>query len=225
MTGMDFETHSSACARRRCKPLKLGGKLHSVALVTRMRISAGVQLHNRRTERNSGPQLRNVCIDKQRHPDANICKARHKRFEVIMLSGGIKPALSRHFLASFRHDANRMGAMTQRNGKHFFGRCHFKIKRQIDLAHQTFDVMVTDVATVFAQMRRDAIGTGSRCHFRCPHRIGMIPAARVTNGGNMINVDAETQICGRMYTHSLTSGSDVASRSKIRASSFSRRLN
>ena len=47
--------------------------------------------------------------------------------------------------------------------------------------------------TVFAQMRGDAVGTGLDSDLRGPHRIGMPPAARIADGGHMINVHAKTE--------------------------------
>jgi hypothetical protein len=44
-------------------------------------------------------------------------------------------------------------------------------------------------------MRGDPVGARIGCRERCPHRIGMLPAPRVTDGGDMIDVDAEAKRC------------------------------
>jgi len=52
---------------------------------------------------------------------------------------------------------------------------------------------VGDVAPVLAQMRRDAVRPGGGGHVGGPYRIGMMPAAGVTDGGDVVDVDAEAQ--------------------------------
>ena len=55
------------------------------------------------------------------------------------------------------------------------------------------DVVVADVAAILAQMRGDAVGAGRDRELGRAHRIGMAPAARVADGGDVIDVDAEAQ--------------------------------
>ena len=77
---------------------------------------------------------------------------------------------------------------------HLGGRRHFEIERLVDLGLQPRDVVVADVAAILAQMRGDAVGAGRDRELRRPHRIGMAPAARVADGGDVVDVDAEAQI-------------------------------
>ena len=76
---------------------------------------------------------------------------------------------------------------------HLVGRRHFEIQRLVDLGLQPRDVVVADVAAVFAQMRRDAVGARGDRQLGRAHRIGMPAAARIAHGGDVIDVDAETQ--------------------------------
>jgi hypothetical protein len=50
------------------------------------------------------------------------------------------------------------------------------------------------VAAVFAQMRRDAVGAGRDGELRGLHRIRMPAAARVTDGGDVVDIDAKAQM-------------------------------
>ena len=50
--------------------------------------------------------------------------------------------------------------MAQSNGLHLIRGSHFEIERYVQRLHQPVDIFVTDMAAIFAQMRRDAIGTG-----------------------------------------------------------------
>jgi hypothetical protein len=83
--------------------------------------------------------------------------------------------------------------MRQGNGEHFIGRRHFEVQRYIDLDHQPVDVAVGDVPPILAQMRRDAVGTGRGGHDRGANRIGMIAAARVPDGRDMVDIDAKAE--------------------------------
>ena len=80
------------------------------------------------------------------------------------------------FLTFLGNDAGSVGHMVQRNFQHFVGSCHFKIKRQVNFAGKTKDIVVCHVLPILAKMRRDTIGprrgrhkaarTGSDAHRR-----------------------------------------------------------
>ena len=59
--------------------------------------------------------------------------------------------------------------------------------------HQPRDVVIDDVAAILAQMRGDAIGAGRNRSLGGLDWIGMPPAARVADGGDVVDVDAEAQ--------------------------------
>ena len=63
---------------------------------------------------------------------------------------------------------------------------------------QPGDVVVADVAAVLAQMRGDAVGARRDRELGGAHRIGMASAARVADGGDVVDVDAEAQT-GRIH--------------------------
>jgi len=60
-------------------------------------------------------------------------------------------------------------------------------------------VVVGDVPTILAQMRGDAVGAGGDRHLGRLDRIGMMPAARITHGRDMIDIDAEAD--GQSWRH------------------------
>ena len=55
-------------------------------------------------------------------------------------------------------------------------------------------VVVADVAAVLAQVRGDAVGAGGDRKLRRAYRIGMASAARIADGGDVVDVDAEAQL-------------------------------
>ena len=86
--------------------------------------------------------------------------------------------------------------MAQGDLQHLRGRRHFQIERQSDGLHQRADVLVADMAAILAQMRGDAVHAGFDRQYGGAHRIGVQPAAGVTDGGDVIDVEAETEATG-----------------------------
>jgi hypothetical protein len=107
---------------------------------------------------------------------------------MIVPAANVETAFRGTLLAPLGHKAHRMRSMPQGNLEHLFRRRHFKIERTLDALHQKLDIGVPDVTAVFTQMRSDAIGPSL---FRNPggaHRIRMIPAPRITDRRDMVNV-------------------------------------
>ena len=90
-----------------------------------------------------------------------------------------------------------MRAVGEGDFQHLLGRGHLQIQRQIGRILNTADVRIADMAAVFAQMCGDAIAADTRYDFRRAHRIGMLAAARVTHGRDMIDIDAKAQTGGQ----------------------------
>ncbi len=112
-----------------------------------------------------------------------------------MLSRRIDAALGRALLALFRNDAGGVRLVLQRNGQHLIRRRHFQIERQIDLTRKPFNVGIGDMSPILTQMRRDPVGPRRGRQFRRPHRIGKRAAARVADGGNVVDVHTEAELC------------------------------
>ena len=83
--------------------------------------------------------------------------------------------------------------MAECDVEHLLRRRHFQVQRQVDLGHQPVDVVVGDMAAVLAKMCGDSVRAGLCCHDRRAHRIGMIAAARVPDGRDMVDIDAEAK--------------------------------
>ena len=94
--------------------------------------------------------------------------------------------------------ARRSGTMQAACGRKLAGdadhlrrRRHFEIERLGDAFLEADDIVVDDVAAVLAQMRGDAVGAGGDGDLGGLDRIGMMPAARIAHGGDMVDIDAE----------------------------------
>ena len=90
--------------------------------------------------------------------------------------------------------------MTQRDLLHFLGRGHFKVKRLAQRGHQPIDIRIGNMPTILTQMRGDPVCTCLFRDFSCANWIGIGAAARITNRGNVINIDTKAQFSGRHLT-------------------------
>ena len=128
----------------------------------------------------------------------------HDGGQHVVLAGDVETAFGGAFLAPLGHEAGRVRAGLDGDGDHLRGRRHFEIERLGDLGLEARDVVVADVAAVFAQMRRDAVGAGLDRDLRGAYGIGMAAAARVADGRDVVDIDAEAEMGGR---HLLAAGS------------------
>ncbi len=92
-----------------------------------------------------------------------------------------------------------MWSRFERDADHLLGRRHFQVERLCDLRLQARNVVVADVAAILAQMGSDAVGARLDRQLGGAYRIRMAPAARVADGGDVVDIDAETQLIGRHF--------------------------
>ena len=112
---------------------------------------------------------------------------------MVVLPCRIQTAFGRPFLASFGDDARGVRAVAQRDLDHLLGRRHFEIERQAGRLLYTLQVAVADMPPVLAQMRGNAIAADMRDDFCGAHRIGMLPAACVADGRDMVDIDPKAE--------------------------------
>ena len=161
-----------------------------VAVEQRVAPGAGVDFDHRRAQRRRRLDLLGIGGDEQRHPDAGRAQRRDPRAELGALARGIEAAFGGALGAALGHQAGGMRPRPHRDLDHLRRRRHFEIERLVDLGLEPRDVVVADVAAILAQMRGDAVGAGLDRELGRAHRIGMPPAARVADGGDVIDVDA-----------------------------------
>jgi hypothetical protein len=111
----------------------------------------------------------------------------------VELAGDIEAAFGGQFLAPFRHQADILRFDLQRDADHFVGDRHFQVHLGLQQFAQDMYVGILDVAPVFAQMQGDRIGAGRFRQQRRLHRARVTGAARLAQGGDVVDVDAEMQ--------------------------------
>ena len=93
-----------------------------------------------------------------------------------MLPRRVQPALGRPLLALFRHQAHGMRLVAQGDGLHLGGGGTFEVQRNGNPRHQRLDIRIADMTAIFAQVRRDPVGSCGLCQ----HGGGQCAVAAVT---------------------------------------------
>ena len=113
-----------------------------------------------------------------------------------MPARNIQAALRGDLLPTFGHEAGGVRKVGQRDGFHFGGDGHLKVQRPSSAAtgeRQGVDVGVRDMPAIFTEMGGDPIGARGEGHFSRAHGIRIALAARVSHGGNMIDIHAQAE--------------------------------
>ena len=140
-----------------------------------------------------GFDLAAVGGDKDRHPATRIAQRGDEMRQLVLLARDLQPALGRAFLALFGDDADGVGFVAQGDFLHLVGRGHLEIQRRRQDCHQPFDIGVADVAAIFAQVGGDAVSPRILGQFGGPDRVGRGAATRIAHGGDVIDIDAQSQ--------------------------------
>ena len=142
----------------------------------------------------------------------------------LVLPGDVETAFGGALLAPLRHQAGGVRPGLDRDRDHLLGRRHLEIERLGDLRLEPRHVLVADVPAILAQMRGDAVGARFDRDLRRAHGIGMPSAARVANGRDVVDVDAEAKMRGphlpaaeRCRVRSNCSSSEPSIRRRVRA--------
>ena len=108
--------------------------------------------------------------------------------KAVFLAGYFKATFGCAFFTLFGHNTHRMGFMAQRNLLHLIRGGHLKVKRHRKRLHQRFDIRVTNVAAIFAQVCGNAVGARLLGDDRSTHRIRHSTTTGIANSRNVINV-------------------------------------
>ena len=190
VAGMDFQAEIGAERRRVADMLQ-----QPVALAARRhwhRRRCAVPPPARPASREASSCLRSGSMNMETRMPA-AASALTMGFSRVSWPTHVDAAFGGALLALLRHDAGGMRPVLERDGQHLVGRRHFQIERNVQLARQPRDVVVGDMAAILAQMRGDAVGAGRLRQQRGAHRIGIVAAARIAHGRDMIDIDAEAE--------------------------------
>ena len=158
-----------------------------------MGVAAGVELDDRRLEADRRLDLARIGLDEQADPDVGAGEALDEGHQVIVLARRVEPALGGPLLALLGDEAGGVGPVAKRDLEHLLGRRHLEVEGDGQPGHQLGNVLVADVAAVFAKMGGDPVGAGLGGEQGGPDRIGKIAAARVPDRRDMVDIDSEAE--------------------------------
>ena len=137
--------------------------------------SAGMNFNHGRTKL----AAISICMerrpDKKRHTYPRMLEFVNNRRQLAPLANGVEASFRRALRPLFGNKTDGMRPGFKRNAYHFFHSRHFEIKWLVDLGLEPRDIVVTNVAPIFPQMRRDPIATCSDGQLCRAHRIGVPP--------------------------------------------------
>ncbi|MCY1424451.1 hypothetical protein D9M71_401970 [compost metagenome] len=114
----------------------------------------------------------------------------------LFLAGDVEAALGGQFLAGLGNQADVGRTDDLGEGHHLFGHAHLEVHARLQHLLEDAHVALLDVPAVFAQVHGDAVGAGFLGIQGRLHRIGVARAARLAQGGYMVDIDAEKNTVG-----------------------------
>ena len=146
-----------------------------------------------------GFDLMEVGVEKEAGENFRLVEFFDDGAEGVDLGGGIETALGGDFRTVFWDEADLGWLQAKGKIEHGGGGGHFEVELFAAFAAESENVIVLDVATIFAEVDGDGVGTGAEAKqgggngvgFRHDPRDGdAVP--RLTKGGEVIDVDAKT---------------------------------
>ena len=157
-------------------------------------IGACVQFNHLGSDSVCGFDLAPVRRDEDRNARTGLAQWRNEMRQAILVLRHFQAPFGRAFLPLFRNDAHGVRPVAQCNGLHLFRGRHLEIQRHAKRLRQLFDVMIGYVASVFAEMRGYPVRTGLLGKLRRPNRVRIVAAARIANGGHVVDVHSEPEV-------------------------------
>ena len=104
-------------------------QLGRARLALEMGVAAGVELDHRRAEPDRRLDLARVGLDEQADADVGVAQPGDESAQMVVLPGGVEPALGGPLLALLGDDAGGVRAVAQRDLEHLLGRRHLEVER------------------------------------------------------------------------------------------------
>ncbi len=177
-----------------------------VAPAPAVRIAAGVQLDRGHAQILGRIERGRFGIDEEAHPRAGFLQPADRLPQPRSRSAEVEPAFGGDFLAPLRHDGGLVGPEPAGEGQ------HVRAGRQLEIEHadrrrEALDVRILDVATVLPQVHGDAVRAGGLGEPRGLERVGLVGAAGLPDGRDVVDVDVEplrdhcSALRGRLASH------------------------
>ena len=138
-----------------------------------------------------GLDLLHVGIDEERDAYAFLLQLADGGLHIGKVAGHIQPAFGSDFGALFRHQADILWLNEAGEVDHLLRHRRFQVHAGLQQRADGLHIVVADVATIFTQVQGDDVGTGFLRFQGCPDGIGIAGTARIAQGGDVVDVDAQ----------------------------------
>src|SRR3569833_784743 len=188
VTGVDVKTGRRAVLHRGGDALQLRALR---ARVLRLGIVTGVYL-----DRGGATVRRRIHQPRDRVDEQSYAATRRGEplaglAHTRLLRRHVKATFGGQLFTPLRHETHLLGTYAFGDHEHFVGHSLLEIHaRLLDVLHHQH-IALLYMTTVFAQMQRDGGGTGLLGRDRGLHRVGITRAARLAQGGDVVDVDAQ----------------------------------
>jgi hypothetical protein len=140
----------------------------------------------------AGSDLARVGIYKEANLDPLFLEPSYALLNPVSPSKHIEPAFRGQLLAPLGNEASVVGMKLFGFAEHFIGYRHLQIELDTESVPQLFDIPLLNMAAVLPQMHGNSIRASLFRQESSFHRVGNPRLPRLSHGGNMIHIDAET---------------------------------
>ncbi len=138
--------------------LQLGQLFAGFCLGCGVGIGSGMQLNRLGASVDSCGDLRLIGVEKQADGDARILQSPNGVGNRLEMARNVEAPFGGDFLAALGNESRLRGSGVTGNLEHFVGGCQFQVGWHRHRFDQNPHIAILDMATVFAEVKRNAIG-------------------------------------------------------------------
>ena len=120
-------------------------------------------------------------------------KRRTASATAVAVADRVEAPFGGHFLASLRHERGLIGPDAAGDRQHVFVAGQFEIQLDRHGLAENFQIAILDMAAIFAEVDRDAVGAAQLGQSGGPNRIGLVRPPGLPERGDVVDVDAEVR--------------------------------
>jgi len=144
-----------------------------------------------------GPQLlghvdlAGIGVEKEADRDPFFAEAGHHGRSPVAVRGDVQAPFGRHFRSVLGNERHLVRSHIAGNSANIVLAGHFQVQLHRDRFTENPQVAVLNMAAIFAEMQRYAVGPAELGERGGPNRVGFVGAAGLSNRRDMVDIDAE----------------------------------
>jgi len=198
--------HGQSVSRMNCQS-ELRAAMRGVAqranrhgIARRVGVWSGVQLDRGGAERVRVLDRLERRRDEETRANPRRIETRNAIGEATLVARNVEASLGGDLLTTLGHQRDLMRPKTLGNAEHLVRAGHLEIQHCLHRCGETLDVVVLNVTAVFAQMCGDPVGARRLAERSPGNRVRARAAARLSHGGDVIDVDVQALMFHRGQT-------------------------